>query len=257
MKLFLIRHGESANNRLDDTVTDYDDYMSKRCADPPLTELGERQAEAVAHHVATAQIPEHHRHDLELGSVGYGITKLYCSGMLRAMQTTQPIARALGLQPTVWVDIHEHGGMFEGNPRSEAGVTNYAGMTRTAMQDRFPGYILPAEITEAGWWHGGYEAMSGCNRRAAETAETLRTWAKADLEEARNEHVALVVHGTFMDAVIKALTGQLPNEKIYYSHYNTAITRVDFLRDELAVLRYVNRSRHLSGELLTASPASV
>ena len=257
MKLFLIRHGESFNNRLEDEDLTQAEYMQRRVADPPLTELGERQADAVAQHLTEARIPEHYRQYLEPDGVGYGITRLYCSAMLRAMQTAQPIASTLGLSPRVWVDIHEHGGMFEGDPRAAGGPGIHQGMTRSQIAARFPGYQLPAEVSESGWWPGGYEDMDGCNTRAARVATVLRGWANEFIEQEAKEHVGLVAHGTFMDALIKALTGQLPNKQIYYSHYNTSITRIDFLRDDLTVLRYVNRSEHLAPELLTAAPPSV
>jgi broad specificity phosphatase PhoE len=44
MELFLIRHGESTNNALED--------WTQRVEDPLLTERGERQAERTAAHLA-------------------------------------------------------------------------------------------------------------------------------------------------------------------------------------------------------------
>lgn len=257
MKLFLIRHGESVNNRLDDAGLSHEEYMQRRVADPPLTELGERQAVAVAQHLAEARIPEHYRQYLEPDGVGYGITRLYCSPMLRAMQTAQPIADVLGLAPQVWVDIHEQGGMFEGDPRDAGGAGLHRGMTSSEIIDLFPGYQLPDTVTEEGWWPGGYEEMDGCNARALKVAYALQGWASEFIAQKASEHIGLVAHGTFMDALIKALIGQLPNEKIYYSHYNTAITRIDFLPNDFTIVRYTNRSKHLAPELLTAAPPSI
>ena len=107
MQLYLVRHGESSNNALGTEDASYDEYMATRSPDPVLTRTGERQAELVAAHLAEA---------------GYDITELHCSAMMRAMQTAEPIGKALGILPSVWIDIHEHGGMFLGNPRNGDGI---------------------------------------------------------------------------------------------------------------------------------------
>src|SRR3954462_6325364 len=97
MELFLIRHGESTNNVLMD--------QTQRVADPLLTLLGERQAERVAAHL-TAGAHLHsrdHRRPLD---------RIYCSAMLRAMQTADAIGQKLGVAPELWLDIHEVGGIY-------------------------------------------------------------------------------------------------------------------------------------------------
>ena len=68
MELYLIRHGQSTNNRGD-----------ARVPDPPLTELGKQQAD---------------RTGKALGNLG--ITRLYCSAMLRAVQTAAIVGGHLG-----------------------------------------------------------------------------------------------------------------------------------------------------------------
>ncbi len=85
MRLFLIRHGESANNFLMQD-TGYDHYMRSRHVDPPLTELGERQAARLAEHLAANGHPEaRHGQSPTQPNAGYGITHLYCSPMQRAL----------------------------------------------------------------------------------------------------------------------------------------------------------------------------
>ena len=61
-------------------------------ADPPLTQLGERQARRAA---------ELLRHE--------GIARLYCGPMLRTLQTAQIIGTVLDLSPHVFVGLHEWG----------------------------------------------------------------------------------------------------------------------------------------------------
>ena len=66
-----------------------------------------------------------------------------------------------------------------------------------------------------------------------------------------DERIALVSHGTFLDTLIRALLELPPDHRAYYSHYNTAITRIDFLPNGYLILRYTNRIQHLMPELIT------
>jgi len=233
MELYLIRHGQSTNNVLEDP--------RDRVCDPPLTALGWEQARRLAYHLATGS---------RLGtsdgahSGGYGITRLYCSPMWRALQTTWPVAEALGLAPEVWVDLHEHGGIYLDHG-DEKGIVGYPGKTRQEILEEFPGYVLPDEITDHGWWTGGWEELAACYARAVKVADRLREWA------GRDERIALISHGTFMDALLKALLNQLPGYHLWYSHFNTGITRIDFLEDGRLRVRYLNRIEHLPPDLIS------
>lgn len=243
MELYIIRHGQSTNNV--SMMVDQTD----READPPLTELGQRQAEAVACYVAeyinidtwVEQAP-HKRQPVH----GFGITQLFCSPMLRALQTCRPIATALRLQPKVWVDIHEHGGLFL-DYQDERGVVGFPGLTRAEMSAQFPDYDLPPQIGETGWWNSehAYEDIAACQARAIRVAAGLRLQANT------SERIALVSHGTFTDCLIKALLNLLPGEDLRFFHYNTAITRIDFRSDGKTIVRYTNRVSHLTPELMS------
>jgi 2,3-bisphosphoglycerate-dependent phosphoglycerate mutase len=180
MRLLLIRHAQSGNNAVADASHgDYSTFMATRSSDPPLTPTGERQAELLAAYVATMDdgidaIHERMSNYLRL----HPVTKLYVSPMLRALQTAQPLAAALDLAPEVWVDIHEHGGIFTGS--KEAGtVQGFPGLTRSAIAARFPTYSVGAGLDEMGWWRGGYEELAECDARAGRVAQTLRTWGPA------------------------------------------------------------------------------
>jgi 2,3-bisphosphoglycerate-dependent phosphoglycerate mutase len=243
VELYIIRHAQSTNN----VSMIYN--SSDRVADPPLTELGFRQAEAVAHYLATAhdidrwvdQIP-----DGQESLKGFQFTKLYCSPMLRTLQTCLPISRALNLQAELWVDLHEHGGLHL-EYADERGVVGFPGLTRGAIQTEFAGFYLPNSITEEGWYDPAQKAedIGGCMGRAVRVANTLRAQA------ASNERIALVTHGTFTDTLLKALFNLLPNHSMRFSHYNTAITRLDFQADGLVKLRYLNRVAHLSPDMVS------
>lgn len=243
MKVFIIRHAQSANNLLGETAQ-YDDYMARRDPEPPITELGQRQAVLLAEHLAGNNHPE--RKQEEQGR-GYGLTKLFCSPMLRTLQTALPVSQATGLKPQVWVALHEQGGIFRGNPRNGSEVTGFPGLTRRQLVEQFPGYVLPKEIRDDGWWFAGYEDGAGCQQRALQVAETLREWAP----DMPDDRIGLISHGTFAENLVSALLGLAPDHRSYFSHYNTAITRIDFLPDGFLIMRYLNRIQHLPLEFIS------
>jgi 2,3-bisphosphoglycerate-dependent phosphoglycerate mutase len=244
VELYIIRHAQSTNNTLPD--------MRNRVKDPALTELGYRQAEIVAQHLAsgTNLVPLMGATEEDTSvrqRQGYGLTRLYCSAMLRALQTAKPIGEALDLAPQVWVDIHEHGGIFLDHG-DEGGLVGYPGQTRTEILAEFPNYILPDEVSEDGWWNKGFEEWPICQGRAIKVASELRHMAR---EVDENERIAMVSHGGFIDALLKALSNQLPAPHLSYHHYNTAISRIDIYRDGHLALRYLNRVPHLTPELIS------
>ena len=240
MILYLIRHGQSANNLLAEQLKEragpypFETYMRQRVAEPPLTELGEQQASRLITYF-----------------VDVAISRLYCSPMLRTMQTIQPVAGALDLSPSVWLDLHEHGGVFL-RPGPDAEAVGFPGLSRAEMSQKFPGYRLDV-VGECGWWQGGEEDRASCHARAVRVAEALHQMAK-DSEE--DEGIAAVSHGTFMDSLLKALLGRLPGNDIYFNHHNTGITRVDFTPSRsdnsmVVTVRYTNRADHLADNDLT------
>lgn len=244
MELYLIRHAQSYNNALTD--------ITQRVQDPALTALGQRQAQLMAAHLAEGMHVEQKVGQSEEDTKtehldGYDIDRLYCSAMRRSLQTARPIGEALGLTPEVWLDIHEHGGIFLDHGEN-GGVKGYPGLTRSEILAEFPNSILPAGITEAGWWTGGFEDWPGCHARAIRVAHQLHQMAKkAD----PHETLAMVSHGGFLDALIKALCHMLPNQTVFFHHYNTAITHIDFRANGSLHIRYLNRVPHLEAELVS------
>lgn len=231
MELYLIRHGQSTHNAMID-------HLDQEC-DPPLTELGKRQAERVARALAKEANPGQGQ------PAGSPITRLYCSPMWRALQTAQPIGQALGLRPEVWVELHEQGGMYLDYGES-GGIVGQPGKTRQEILATFPNYVISEGVTEQGWWQHGFEDIPACHKRAAKVAEVLRQWA------ASTERIAIISHGTFNDALLKALLKQLPGHHFFYYHHNAAISRIDFHRDDHLNLHYLNRVTHLPPELLSS-----
>ncbi len=241
MELLIIRHGQSANNVLDDDTD--------RILDPPLTDLGRQQAERLAQFLADSSNsdPIFNAGSGFSGNSGtHGITHLYCSAMQRALQTAAPVSQALGLRPEIWLDVHEQGGMYLDQPEGKVG---FPGMTRAEILSTYPDYVLPETITETGWYDAarGYEEIFTGAGRAIKVALELRRRAADEYRDAR---IAIITHGTFIDLTLKALLGLLPNRTFFFSHYNTGITRVDITPKHL-LLRYVNRVAHLPHDMIS------
>ena len=241
MELFIIRHGQSGNNALED--------VTKRSKDPLLTEIGEQQAECVGPYLGAGQ----HLDVAERQNGRPFLDRLYCSPMIRTLQTARPIGRTLGLAPEVWVDIHEQGGIFLDHGEGR-GVVGYSGLTRSQILEQFPDYVLPDEVGEDGWWNRGFEEIHVCHGRAIQVARILEERA------GENIRIGLVTHGGFINSLLKALENQLPGTGVYYPHNNTAITRISFPPEAWEgsgnagarlVVRYMNRVEHLSEELIT------
>ncbi len=246
MELYIIRHGQSTNNA--SMVADPKDRVS----DPPLTAIGRAQADALAQQLVEGYNPEifgdfaFSEREGKPDPRGYGLTKLFCSPMQRSLETTLPIAQATGLTPQVWVDIHEHGGLYEEH-NDERGVVSFPGLTRSAILKQFPTYVVPETITEAGWWTGGMEDITITYGRAIRVAMRFRE----DAKKTPDDRVAIISHGTFIDALIKGLLNMLPGRDRWFFHYNAAITRIDIRPDGGLFLRYMNRINHLTPEQIT------
>ncbi len=241
MELYIIRHAQSTNNALID--------QSTRVADPPLTELGQQQAETLAKHLATGRDPADLAHIVWAYNMtnphrepGYGITRLLCSPMWRSLQTARPIAHELGLKPEIWIDIHEVGGVFL---EEEAGIVGYGGKTRQELLAEYPDYLVPEAVTDKGWWTGGLEEVLERDGRALRVAMRLREWSRSD------ERIAIITHGGFLSRLIKYLFNEPAGRLVFHQHYNAAISRLDFRTDGLLICNYLNRADFMPPDMLT------
>ena len=104
MQLFFIRHAQSVNNAIDFRASS----NGKRSEDPPLTGVGVEQAKKLARFLKEGD-PKEIKH---CGNGGFKITHLYCSLMVRAVQTGTILARELGLPLIALEEFLECGGIF-------------------------------------------------------------------------------------------------------------------------------------------------
>lgn len=235
MELYIIRHGQSSNNASEEVGT-------PRVCEPPLTEAGRRQV---------ALVGERFR-DLSWARVHYGeadvkktdrLTRLYASPMLRTLETAEAIRRTTGLIPHVWIDIHEVGGVWldHGDGRGPVGLP---GLGRAEIRERFPHFVLPAEVQEDGWWNRPHEKDAEAYVRAQRVAGELQELADTD------ERVGIVSHGGIGSYLLDALLDLPFTPELRFSMNNTSVARVDMMPEGVR-LHFSNRVDHLPGELVT------
>ncbi len=131
------------------------------------------------------------------------------------------------------------------NHGGDKGLVGYPGRTRTEISDEFPGFELPVDIAENGWWNKDHEEPSSCAGRAIKVSQQLLKMAESE------ERVGLVTHGIFMAVLLKALLNQLPGENIHYRHHNTGITRFSIRLGRTFELRYMKIVDHLDPKLVS------
>ena len=242
MELYLIRHGQSANNLRKQALAEHSRTSAAasvpRIADPPLTDLGEQQARLAGEAVRDE-----------------GITRLYCGPMLRTLQTAQIIGAVLDLSPHVFVGLHEWGGVWE--PRGDSDSVQRPGLTRKEMSTMFPGFVLPDEVTDRGWWFhdwAGDRAMLDLAHRNA-----LSFVAHLEQEHGGPEQrIGAVLHGGSGSSLVSALFGipvdakwqgglnvETASRYARFVHDNAGVSRIS-ITSERQQLRYLNRIDHLS-----------
>lgn len=240
MQLYFIRHAQSANNALWERTGQSDG----RSEDPELTELGWHQAKLVAQFLRTGSPVGGHECGAQ-GELGFGITHLYTSLMVRAVMTGTVIAESLGLPLQAWEDIHEEGGIYLDDEETGQPV-GLLGKSRAYFEKNFPELVLPEDMNDAGWW-----GSRPFEKREDRMPRTLRF-----LDELRRRHgatqdrVAMVSHGGFFALLITALLGLPARDGFWFTMYNTGITRIDF-DDQVVRLVYQNRTDHLPVNLVS------
>jgi len=238
MRLYYIRHAQSANNvRWDETETG-----EGREADPALTALGREQLTYLGDYLRTGDPRLNVRERLMPRGEGLGITHLYCSLMVRAVETGIAVSRALNLPLIAWPDIHERGGLW--NYDEEDNRRGVDGPGRGFFEERYPELVLPDEITEEGWWSRPAELWDDVPTRAERIIKGLLERHDED------DRIAWISHGGLYNSMLRVLLKMETNEGYWFELNNAAITRIDF-RDGHIALMYFNRTQHLPHALLT------
>lgn len=242
MQLYFIRHAQSENNLLWAETGSVDG----RSEDPHLTPVGRQQAEALAQFLRG---PDHGEEtpsvDFDLQNVhGFRLTHLYCSLMVRAVETGRVVARALDLPLVGWREIHETGGIHHRDPETDEHV-GLPGHGRSFFEAEYPELVLPDAVDEAGWWNRPFEEYEERRGRAERFLDELHR-RHGDSED----RVAIISHGGFYNHVMRCLL-RMPEERSrWLSMNNAAITRIDFVQEDIWIV-YTNRCEFLPGEMIT------
>ncbi len=205
MNLYLIRHGQSEGN-----------VSGIKGLDPPMTGLGHQQIQR------TAEV----LHKI-------GMTHLYCSPLIRAMQTAQTFREQLHLEPIV-------------NPVfCETWGTDWNARKKEELQRVFPWATLPDALNTL-WWP-----------QIAETSREIMQRAKNALELLRQKHwgtshrICLVSHIMFGSSLINEILEIPTHTDIFFQLRNASCTHIVLEEDHRRVVQSLNDVHHLPPHLWT------
>ena len=247
MELYFIRHAQSINN----ANWEKEGYRSH--PDPEITAIGEVQVRYLTEFLSNNQSRVESKTWNSYNQYGFGLTHLYSSLMVRALDTAAPVAQALQLPFVAWPEIHETGGIF--SRADDDYREGLPGKTRSELLARYPNLILPDWVGEDGWWQSRpfEEDHQSAHRANAVWEELLQRHGD---QPGRPEHrVAFVSHGGFfMRLLLSALQVEMPprNKELHEFWFlmnNCAITRLD-VKDQV-LIAYTNRSDFLPAHLIT------
>ncbi|MCG7323546.1 histidine phosphatase family protein [Arsenicicoccus bolidensis] len=227
MDLFVIRHGQSENNKL------YAETGSRagRTPDSELSELGHEQARRLAE--AVSQDRSHL--DVEV---------LYTALTHRCLQTVAPLADALGLEPIGRTDLGEVGGLYAAHPATNV-RRPYPGLSTQEMHDIAPSLTLPDDVEQGSEWDGGFEEEHAEAQRRAATV-------LADLASHHGDRatIGILTHQHFGQLLIGAAAG-IGEAGRRFELSNSSVTALRHEDGEWRVL-WVNRVRHLDSDQINA-----
>jgi probable phosphoglycerate mutase len=209
-EIVMVRHGASA-----DAIPGVPFPLVDGHGDPPLSPLGERQAQAVGERLA-----------------GERIDALFVSGLVRTVQTAEPLARRSGLRPEVVPGLREVKlGEWEG------------GEFRIRVQQGDP--VAVQAVTEERW-----DVIPG-----AESMDALAARVRAGVEQivervGPDATAAAVLHGGVIGEACRQATDSRPFAFVHSD--NCSLSRLIVLANGRWLLRTFNDVAHLAA--LNGSP---
>jgi len=220
MTLYLIRHGQSA-----------EDPRSSTSDDSPLTDLGREQARRTAAWLAD---PKKLQRMTPAGSAVPSV--VYTSPARRTLETARGIASACGAPLTVDPDICEYG-MLYGD----------VGLSAAEMRRIAPEVSIPGGIPQEGGWAASHHG---------ETKPHMVTRVEKTIQRISREHppgsapIAIVSHAHFSGFFLGRLLN-VPVESLSESRirlFNCGVAAVNFT-SEYRVLHFANFVEHLNAEV--------
>lgn len=206
LELFIVRHGQSEGNR-DKSFTGH--------GPSPLTELGRRQAEAVAEKLLKKPI-----------------ATVYSSDLPRAMATSKPFCEKSGLAAIATTEIRERN------------MGAFTGLTFDAVAARYPEGWDALRARDPAYCPPDGESHYDCAARVGGFLDAL---------VARNERGAVVLfsHGVAIHHMLTHLMG-LPRElprPVMFTVDNCSVQHVELRDDRTVRIWHINDIGHLDGLL--------
>jgi broad specificity phosphatase PhoE len=233
LNLLLIRHAQSFNNvvlknlmkrfgmlRLDRFNPDFEQaYHQGRVADPPLSDLGVAQVDALMQHEYLRRIGIH-----DLAQAGR--LRIFSSPLHRTLQTSDALAKGLGLKVEVIPFLAEHGGLFD---TDENGVQHVRhGKSRAQLEKEWPRHDF-SMCGEDGWWYtnsAGYEE----SEEFAARIERIAGWLSDIAWKHRHHHRSVMADDADIGAEDSKLdNSESPDVVIIVGHadlFNSMVTRM-------------------------------
>ena len=215
MRLFIIRHGQSKNNVLMAEINGRrargmissaeaeEEWLRVREDDPPLTAEGLKEAQQLAQFYS--------RVFFEVGTR----LQIMPSPFLRTCQTCEPLARSMGdlAKVVVNADIFENGGVYKAGRDAHGNTLRIAPgecMSAADIRRLFPGFDTTKLPSEGPWYTSSYEDEASAAARAVRVANWLKSSTLQ--KQVGDDILVLVMHGGFIDVLIKALLGLSSSE---------------------------------------------
>jgi len=231
---WLIRHGETENNVLEDSLAAKPDlsaverrkqFKSGRSADPRLSVRGMEQVQELLKHPALQRLFEPVRP-----------VKLFCSPLHRTIETAAPLLSQFPratLKPIPM--LHEGGGLYHTVDGVDVGL---AGRTPTEFREAFPSIsdrLDLSECPEQGWYgtHLGKEdeSMGGA---FSQRIEKVAAWMHSQVPDSESgaKDFVLVGHGALFDKLVCELLGSGHSVVI---HVNTGVSHLELCNKAVRV----------------------
>ncbi|AOK51843.1 phosphoglycerate mutase [Burkholderia stagnalis] len=204
-QILFIRHGETAWNRI---------KRIQGHIDIPLADTGLAQAQRLAARLARE------------ARDGAGIDAIYSSDLMRAQQTAQPAADALGLPLVLREGLRERAyGVFQGHDSTE-------------IEARFPDAYTAWQTRDPGFEPEGGESQRAFYHRVLHALEPI-------VAAHPGGRIACVAHGGVLDCVYRFANGLELAAPRNYQLLNTSINVVDYAGGRAQVVQWADIS-HLS-----------
>ncbi|KVU42391.1 phosphoglycerate mutase [Burkholderia ubonensis] len=201
-QILFIRHGETAWNRI---------KRIQGHIDIPLADSGLAQAQRLAVRLARETRD------------GARVDAIYSSDLMRAQQTAQPAADALGLPLVLHAGLRERAyGIFQGHDSTE-------------IEARFPDAYAAWQTRDPGFEPEGGESQRAFYHRVLHALEPI-------VAAHPGGRIACVAHGGVLDCVYRFANGLDLAAPRNYQLLNTSINVVDYVDGRASVVQWADVS---------------